>query len=84
MGLRRDRHDREPEYALAREAELYALIGMVTDYDCWRESDAPVEVAEVIAQLQANAGAARRLVVELARACAASAPSRSTPTSTPL
>ena len=68
MGLRRDRHDREPEYKLAREAELpYALIGMVTDYDCWRESDAPVEVAEVIAQLQANAGAARRLVVELAR-----------------
>ena len=58
-----------PEYRLAREAELpYALIGMVTDYDCWRESDAPVEVAEVIAQLQANAGAARRLVVELARA----------------
>ena len=57
-----------PEYKLAREAELpYALIGMVTDYDCWRESDAPVEVAEVIAQLQANAGAARRLVVELAR-----------------
>jgi 5'-methylthioadenosine phosphorylase len=57
-----------PEYKLAREAELpYALIGMVTDYDCWRESNAPVEVAEVIAQLQANAGAARRLVVELAR-----------------
>ena len=29
-----------PEYKLAREAELpYALIGMVTDYDCWRESE---------------------------------------------
>ncbi len=57
-----------PEYKLAREAELpYALIGMVTDYDCWRESDAPVEVAEIIAQLQANAGTARRLLVELAR-----------------
>src|SRR5688572_29139167 len=57
-----------PEYRLAREAELpYALIGMVTDYDCWRESEAPVEVAEIVAQLQANAGAARRLVAELAR-----------------
>jgi 5'-methylthioadenosine phosphorylase len=57
-----------PEYRLAREAELpYALIGMVTDYDCWRESEAPVEVAEIIAQLQANADTARRLVVELAR-----------------
>ena len=57
-----------PEYKLAREAELpYALIGMVTDYDCWRESTAPVEVAEIIAQLNANADKARRLVVELAR-----------------
>ena len=56
-----------PEYKLAREAELpYALIAMVTDYDCWRESEAPVEVAEVIAQLHANADAARRLIVELA------------------
>ena len=27
-----------PEAKLAREAELpYALVGMVTDYDCWRE-----------------------------------------------
>ena len=57
-----------PEYKLAREAELpYALIGMVTDYDCWRESEAPVEVAEIIAQLNANADTARRLIVELAR-----------------
>jgi 5'-methylthioadenosine phosphorylase len=58
-----------PEYKLAREAELpYALIGMVTDYDCWRENAAPVEVAEIVAQLHANADTARRLVVELARA----------------
>ena len=57
-----------PEYKLAREAELpYALIGMVTDYDCWRETAAPVEVAEIIAQLNANAETARRLVIELAR-----------------
>ena len=57
-----------PEYRLAREAELpYALIGMVTDYDCWRETAAPVEVGEIIAQLQANAGTARKLVVELAK-----------------
>ena len=57
-----------PEAKLAREAELpYALVGMVTDYDCWRENDKPVEVAEIIAQLQANAATARKLVVELAR-----------------
>jgi 5'-methylthioadenosine phosphorylase len=57
-----------PEARLAREAELpYALIGMVTDYDCWRESCEPVEVSEIVAQLHANAGTARRLIIELAR-----------------
>jgi 5'-methylthioadenosine phosphorylase len=56
-----------PEAKLAREAELpYALIGMVTDYDCWREGEA-VDVAEIVARLHDNAGLARRLVVELAR-----------------
>ena len=35
-----------PEAKLAREAELpYALIGMVTDYDCWREEASFVEVS---------------------------------------
>ena len=43
------------------------MIGMVTDYDCWRESDEPVEVSAILKQLQANADTARRLVVELAR-----------------
>jgi 5'-methylthioadenosine phosphorylase len=52
-----------PEAKLAREAELpYALIGMVTDYDCWRESEAHVEVSEVIAQMHANGDLARRTV----------------------
>jgi 5'-methylthioadenosine phosphorylase len=58
-----------PEAKLAREAELpYALIGMVTDYDCWRASEEAVEVSAILAQLEANADTARRLVVELARA----------------
>lgn len=57
-----------PEYKLAREAELpYASVGMVTDYDCWRDGCDPVEVGEIVARLHANADAARRLVVELAR-----------------
>jgi 5'-methylthioadenosine phosphorylase len=52
-----------PEAKLAREAELpFALIGMVTDYDCWRENEAPVEVEAVIAQLGANAAAARATI----------------------
>ena len=58
-----------PEAKLAREAELpYALVGMVTDYDCWREGEAHVDVTEVIAQLGKNAATARALVAALARA----------------
>lgn len=58
-----------PEAKLAREAELpYALVGMVTDYDCWHHGEDAVEVAAVIARLMANADVGRRLVVELARA----------------
>lgn len=56
-----------PEAKLAREAELpYALVGMVTDYDCWRGGEDAVEVAAVIAQLMANAEVGRQLVVRLA------------------
>ncbi|WP_295633630.1 S-methyl-5'-thioadenosine phosphorylase [Novosphingobium sp.] len=52
-----------PEARLAREAELpYALIGMVTDYDCWREEHAFVEVSEVIAQMGRNGTVARAAV----------------------
>jgi 5'-methylthioadenosine phosphorylase len=57
-----------PEAKLAREAELpYALVGMVTDYDCWREGEAAVEVEAVIAQMGANAQKARALVINLAK-----------------
>ena len=56
-----------PETKLAREAELpYALVGMVTDYDCWRGGEDAVEVSAVIAQLMANADVGRELVVRLA------------------
>ncbi|MDV3458078.1 S-methyl-5'-thioadenosine phosphorylase [Sphingomonas sp. HF-S4] len=57
-----------PEAKLAREAELpYALVGMVTDYDCWREGEAAVDVAQVIAQLSSNAAKARAMVMHLLR-----------------
>jgi 5'-methylthioadenosine phosphorylase len=57
-----------PEAKLAREAELpYALVGMVTDYDCWREGEAAVEVEAVIAQMGANSQKARELVMNLAK-----------------
>ena len=64
-----------PEAKLAREAELpYALVGMVTDYDCWRGGEDAVEVAAVIAQLMANAEVGRDLVVRLARMLPAERP----------
>ena len=54
-----------PEAKLAREAELpYALIGMVTDYDCWRDGEA-VDVGQVVAQMQLNSQLARDMVVKL-------------------
>lgn len=55
-----------PEARLSREAELpYALVGMVTDYDCWRQGEAPVEVEAVIAQLAANAERGRTMLSHL-------------------
>ena len=57
-----------PEAKLAREAELpYALIGMVTDYDCWRDGEA-VDVGQVVAQMQINSQVARDAVVRFINA----------------
>ena len=58
-----------PEARLAREAELpYALLGMITDYDAWRDTETGVEVAEILAVAQANAGIARKALIALAKA----------------
>lgn len=58
-----------PEARLAREAELpYALVGMSTDYDSWRDDVAHVEVDEVLRIMHANAATARRLVAAFAAA----------------
>ena len=55
-----------PEARLAREAELpYALLGMVTDYDCWREGE-DVDVAAILQVMHANARAARETLRHLA------------------
>ena len=65
-----------PEARLAREAELpYALLGMVTDYDSWRDEDAGVEAAEIVAVMKANAKLARDSLARLAE----SLPSKRTP-----
>lgn len=56
-----------PEAKLAREAELpYALVGMITDYDCWRGAE-EADVPQMLAQLATNADHARSLIMEFAR-----------------
>lgn len=55
-----------PEAKLAREAEIpYATLGMVTDYDCWRENTGPVEVGHILETMQKNTENAARLVADL-------------------
>lgn len=55
-----------PEARLAREAELpYALLGMVTDYDSWREAEAGVDMAAVLATMATSAETARSSVARL-------------------
>ena len=57
-----------PEAKLAREAEMcYATVAMVTDYDCWHDDHAAVDVASIIAVMQSNTENAQRLVRRLAR-----------------
>ena len=52
-----------PEAKLAREAGLeYALVCMVTDYDCWHPSHGAVDIQMVIANLNANAANAQQLI----------------------
>jgi 5'-methylthioadenosine phosphorylase len=51
-----------PEAKLAREAEMvYQMICMATDYDCWHDT-ADVDVAMVMAHMEANGANAKRLV----------------------
>lgn len=56
-----------PEAKLAREAELpYAILGMVTDYDCWREEEEAVTVTNVLEVMTLNSALGRKTVVNLA------------------
>ena len=62
-----------PEAKLAREAELpYALVGMVTDYDCWRATEEwggeAVDVGQVIEQMRKNSQLARDAVTRFIKA----------------
>lgn len=52
-----------PEAFLAAEAEIaYATMAHVTDYDVWHESEEPVTVDAVIANLNANVEVAKQAI----------------------
>jgi len=56
-----------PEAKLAREAEItYAVVCMVTDYDCWHPTHDSVEVATLLKVMDENRGKAQRLFARLA------------------
>lgn len=57
-----------PEAKLAREAEItYAVVAMVTDYDCWHAEHGPVDVASLVRVMAGNRDQAQRLFARLAR-----------------
>ncbi|HYB90745.1 MAG TPA: S-methyl-5'-thioadenosine phosphorylase [Candidatus Binataceae bacterium] len=55
------------EARLAREAELcYAVLTLVTDYDCWHESVGAVDIGEILRVMNANVATAQKAVMNLA------------------
>lgn len=54
-----------PEARLAREAEIcYATVGLVTDYDVWKEGE-EVSVEKVVANVRANVENVKRLIEKI-------------------
>jgi len=55
------------EARLAREAEIcYAALVLVTDYDCWHESAAAVDIGEILRVMKLNVDKAQSAVSALA------------------
>jgi 5'-methylthioadenosine phosphorylase len=52
-----------PEATLAREAELcFSMLALVTDYDCWHETEADVSVTAVLEVLRRNVLLAKNII----------------------
>ena len=52
-----------PEAKLAREAQIcYATVGLVTDYDCWRDHGEDVSAGEVMKVVHDNVANVKKLV----------------------
>ncbi len=55
-----------PEAKLAREAEIaMASVSFVTDYDCWKTDEEPVNVETVIGHLIANAETGKQILAHV-------------------
>ena len=54
------------EAKLAREAEIaLATLAMITDYDCWKTDEEPVNAATVVGHLTANAETAKAIIARV-------------------
>lgn len=55
-----------PEAILANELELpYAAVAMSTDYDCWKEDEAPVTWDEIVEVFKKNASNVEKLLLNV-------------------
>jgi len=55
-----------PEAILANEAGIpYAAVAMSTDYDCWKEDEAPVTWDEILTVFNQNADNVKHLLVNV-------------------
>jgi len=53
------------EASLANEAEIpYAAVAMSTDYDCWKEDEAPVTWEEILEVFNRNADKVKQLLIQ--------------------
>ena len=51
------------EAKLAREAEIsYATLALATDYDCWRQADADVDINEILDTMNRNIINAKKII----------------------
>ena len=58
-----------PEAKLAREAEIcLAIVAMVTDYDCWRETEESVSVEMILKVMNENTRTIQQLIPSIAEA----------------
>jgi 5'-methylthioadenosine phosphorylase len=55
-----------PEAKLAREAEIaFAVMAMITDYDCWKVEEEAVSAQTVLGHLLANAETAKKILLDV-------------------